>query len=218
VDRRVAVGFLLAGVSLCVALERAIEDRRRRGAAPAWTAARSWVGVVEVEGAVRMGGVFPGQAGRLAREAIAPAGPRVPPRGEGAQARLREGDAITLLPDGSVRVTRMPGERLTALGLRIDLNRATAEDLASLPGIGPTGAARIVEHRGSRGPFRTVDDLRRVPGIGPKTLARVRPLLRVDHPSSRMKSDEPRPVVRPSAGEEGPENRAAGRARRTPPY
>jgi competence protein ComEA len=56
----------------------------------------------------------------------------------------------------------------------VDVNKATAEELQSLPGIGPTLAARIVEAR-KTSPFKSVDDLRRVPGIGPKTLDKLRP-------------------------------------------
>jgi DNA uptake protein ComE-like DNA-binding protein len=59
----------------------------------------------------------------------------------------------------------------------IDVNRAPAERLVSLPGVGPVLAARITEAR----PFATVDDLRRVRGLGAARLARLRPLVTV-HP------------------------------------
>jgi competence protein ComEA len=187
-DRRVAGGFLLAGVALAVALIRVAADHRGRAGPPAWKPEGSFAGVIEVGGAVRRSGVLLGQAGRRARDAVELAGPRVPPRGRGAETCLREGDALTLLPDGSVRVARMPGERLVALGRRIDLNLATAEDLTSLPGIGPTAASRIVAWRASRGRYDRLEDLRRIPGIGPKTLARIRPFLLVAPPASRARS------------------------------
>lgn len=57
--------------------------------------------------------------------------------------------------------------------LRLDVNRATAEELQSLPGIGPALSARIVEWRTTNGPFRTPNDLEKVPGIGPKMLERI---------------------------------------------
>jgi len=63
---------------------------------------------------------------------------------------------------------------------RLDLNRASADELESLPGIGPKTAERIVADRLKRGRFRTVKDLGRVKGIGPKTLARLAPHLTVE--------------------------------------
>ncbi|MGE0157827.1 MAG: ComEA family DNA-binding protein [Gemmatimonadales bacterium] len=56
----------------------------------------------------------------------------------------------------------------------LDLNRASAEELEALPGIGPALAARIVSARQER-VFTSVDDLARVPGIGPASLQRLRP-------------------------------------------
>lgn len=61
----------------------------------------------------------------------------------------------------------------------LDVNRATAGELAGLPGIGPALARRVVEWRGQHGPFATVDDLEKVPGIGPATVERLRPRVRV---------------------------------------
>jgi competence protein ComEA len=181
-ERRVAAGFLLAGVALSLALVRAAAHHRGVEGPPLRSAGRSYAGAVEVRGAVRSPGVLAGQAGRLAREAIALSGARVAPRGIGAETRLREGDTVTVLSDGTVRVGRMPGERLVALGRPIDLNLASAEDLASLPAIGPAAAARIVAWRAARGPFESPEELRRIPGMGPRTLARVRPLLAVAPP------------------------------------
>lgn len=54
-------------------------------------------------------------------------------------------------------------------GARIDLNRATAEQLRTLPGIGPAKAAAIVRHREEHGPFGAPGDVRAVPGIGEAT-------------------------------------------------
>lgn len=70
------------------------------------------------------------------------------------------------------------GERVL-LGLRLDVNRASAEDLAALPGIGPGLATAIAADRERRGRFPDVESLRRVRGIGPSRLARLRPWLEV---------------------------------------
>lgn len=61
----------------------------------------------------------------------------------------------------------------------VALNRADAAALATLPGVGPVLAARIVAYREREGPFGAVDSLLAVPGIGPATLDRIRPLVRV---------------------------------------
>lgn len=55
----------------------------------------------------------------------------------------------------------------------MDINTAESTELASLPGIGPVLARRIVEEREVRGPFRSIDDLRRVRGIGPRLLRQI---------------------------------------------
>lgn len=63
-------------------------------------------------------------------------------------------------------------------GAVVDLNRATAEELRTLPGIGPSLAARVVAWRTEHGPFRSADELENVPGIGRKTATRLRPRVR----------------------------------------
>ena len=57
---------------------------------------------------------------------------------------------------------------------RVNINTATADELATLPGIGPSYARRIVEFREKNGPFKRVEDLLSVQGIGDKTLERIR--------------------------------------------
>jgi len=59
----------------------------------------------------------------------------------------------------------------------VNVNTATADELQSLPGIGPVLAEQIVEYRRQVGGFRRVDDLASVPGIGPKRLAEIRPFI-----------------------------------------
>ncbi|MFE6056304.1 helix-hairpin-helix domain-containing protein [Kitasatospora sp. NPDC056446] len=59
----------------------------------------------------------------------------------------------------------------------VSLNRATLEQLDTLPGVGPTLAQRILAYRTSHGSFRSLDQLRQVSGIGARTYAELRPLL-----------------------------------------
>jgi len=55
----------------------------------------------------------------------------------------------------------------------IDLDIATAEQIETLRGIGPSLAKRIVQDRDSLGPFGSLAELQRVKGIGPKLAARI---------------------------------------------
>jgi competence ComEA-like helix-hairpin-helix protein len=53
--------------------------------------------------------------------------------------------------------------------LVVDLNRATAEELQTIPGIGPTMAERIITYRDTVHPFEELVEITAVPGISEKT-------------------------------------------------
>jgi competence protein ComEA len=56
----------------------------------------------------------------------------------------------------------------------INLNTATASELDSLTGVGPSTAKAIIAYRTKKGVFSKVEDLLNVPGIGPAKLAALR--------------------------------------------
>jgi|GEM_PF-2869547 len=60
-------------------------------------------------------------------------------------------------------------------GTKVNINTATAEELAKLPHVGAKAAQRIVEYRTAHTTFKSVDELRNVKGIGPKVLDGIRP-------------------------------------------
>ncbi|MFM8699402.1 MAG: ComEA family DNA-binding protein [Phycisphaerales bacterium] len=104
-----------------------------------------------------------------------------PPRPIGAVALAATLAAVAAL--AAVQALRAPDAPAPA-PLAIDLNEAGPDELSLLPGVGPSLAARIVEDRASRGPFRTVDDLDRVRGVGPALLRGVRPFARAGVPGA----------------------------------
>lgn len=66
------------------------------------------------------------------------------------------------------------GGGATAHSGPLNLNTATAEQLESLPGVGPATAAAIIDHRQRIGGFASVDGLLAVSGIGPAKLEQIR--------------------------------------------
>lgn len=68
---------------------------------------------------------------------------------------------------------------LAAYAALININTADAELLDTLPGIGPSKAAAIIDYRTEHGPFARIEDIQNVSGIGPSTFADIQPFITV---------------------------------------
>lgn len=75
---------------------------------------------------------------------------------------------------------------------KLDLNKATLEELEALPGIGKKTAQAIIEYREKFGPFRSVEELEKVKGIGPKKLQMLKAYVTVSSEEKRQKSVDTR--------------------------
>lgn len=136
--------------------------------------------LIHVAGAVRQPGVVRLPAGSRVADAIAAAG------GARVDAVVDALNLAALVEDGERIVvptaTEAPVAHADAVvdaDGRLDLNRATADDLDGLPGIGPVLASRVIAWRDQHGPFREVGQLREVPGIGERTFQALADLVRV---------------------------------------
>lgn len=90
--------------------------------------------------------------------------------------QLNDGDYVYVPPlEGDSIQTPTPNRPS-----RVHVNSASADDLATLPGIGPSLAAAIVTYRDENGPFASLDGLDAVPGIGPAKLDAIRDLVAFD--------------------------------------
>lgn len=144
--------------------------------------------MVHVAGSVALPGVYQLPAGARVIDAVAIAG------GAGADAQaealnlaapLHDGDRVYVpslvdevaIPVGVTSATAAAGGGAPAGP--VDLNRATADELDSLPGVGPSTAAAIIAHRDQHGPFASIDALADVRGIGPTKLESLRGLVTV---------------------------------------
>ena len=63
---------------------------------------------------------------------------------------------------------------------KIDLNKATVQELVKLKGIGKKFAERIIEYRKENGNFTKVEDIMKVKGIGQKKFDAIKSLISVE--------------------------------------
>ncbi|QBR10393.1 ComEA family DNA-binding protein [Streptomyces sp. S501] len=142
--------------------------------------------VVDVSGKVRRPGIQYLPAGSRVADALRAAG------------GVREGADVTalnrarVLTDGEQVAVGLPGAPPPVSGTGTDgsaggpagpaavvsLGTATAEQLETLPGVGPVLAQHIIDYRTEHGGYRSVDELREVNGIGDRRFADLRPLVR----------------------------------------
>jgi competence protein ComEA len=137
--------------------------------------------VVYVVGAVRRPGLYRVPQGSRVADAVARAGGvtrKADPAALNLAAPVADGEQV-LVP------ARLPRAVAEAQGAPtpgvpvgpIQLSSATAEQLDSLPGIGPATAQKILDYRAEHGAFRSVDELDEVPGIGPTRVEQLRGLV-----------------------------------------
>ena len=142
--------------------------------------------VVDVAGKVRRPGIATLPAGSRVVDALEQAGgarPGVDLRGLNLARVLVDGEQVLVGAPAAAGGTASPGGAAAGAaqaapdpaGSLVSLNSATAEQLDTLPGVGPVTAQKILDWRSTHGAFTAVDELLEVDGIGDKTLAEIAP-------------------------------------------
>jgi competence protein ComEA len=78
-----------------------------------------------------------------------------------------------------VSAQKAAGKAAAAVPAVVNLNTATATQIATLPGIGEKAAQRIIEYREKNGGFKKIEELMNVKGIGEKSFLKLKPLITV---------------------------------------
>ncbi|HSR44184.1 MAG TPA: ComEA family DNA-binding protein [Acidimicrobiia bacterium] len=127
---------------------------------------------VHVSGAVVSPGLVELSEGARGADALAAAGGALP------SADLSAMNLAAPVVDGTLMIVPRRNDDAPPAAQsgdgRIRVNYASADEIASLPGIGPVLARRIADYRDDNGPFVVVEDLLDVPGIGEGKLAAIR--------------------------------------------
>jgi competence protein ComEA len=178
--------FFLHRPSSSTALERPIVGSSSAGPASATASSPASTRlVVYVVGAVRRPGLYRVATGSRVADAVERAGGltrRADPAGVNLAAPVADGEQLVVPARLPVAVAAAQGAPVDGAGGStaagpVQLSVATAEQLDSLPGIGPVTAEKIVEYRTAHGAFRSVDELDEVPGIGPSRVEQLRGLV-----------------------------------------
>jgi len=162
------------------------EASRPRGEGVRVQAAGDALVVVHVAGEVHRPGVYRLRASDRVQDAVDLAGGatrRANLDGLNLAAKLEDGRQIVVprkgASAGGVAATAggAPSEGGAGGGTSggpVNLNTATAEQLDTLDGVGPTTAQKIIDYREQHGGFGSVNELDRIPGIGEKRMAALR--------------------------------------------
>ena len=167
----VAVGLAAVGLLLWLGGSREAANPYE---VPAVSSAAPANIVVSVVGEVDSPGLVTLAPGARVNDALEAAGPKVPTDNLNLAQKLNDGEQIT--------VGALPGAEEGSAGESgdgtVSLNSATAEELVTLPGVGPATAEAIIAHREEAGHFTSIEQLMDVSGIGPAKFAQLKDKVR----------------------------------------
>ncbi|SDP04322.1 competence protein ComEA [Streptococcus sp. NLAE-zl-C503] len=141
---------------------------------------------VDVKGAVKSPGIYDLPVGSRIHDAVQKAG-GLTEEADSKSLNLAQkvsDEALVYVPSkGEEAVSQQTGSGTTAStskDKKVNLNKASLEELKQVKGLGGKRAQDIIDHREANGKFKSVDELKKVSGIGAKTIEKLKDYVTVD--------------------------------------
>ena len=141
---------------------------------------------VDVKGAVKSPGIYDLPVGSRVHDAVQKAG-GLPEEADSKSRNLAQkvsDEALVYVPTkGEEAASQQAASGTTpstSKDKKVNLNKASLEELKQVKGLGGKRAQDIIDHREANGKFRSVDELKKVSGIGAKTIEKLKDYVTVD--------------------------------------
>ena len=141
---------------------------------------------VDVKGAVKSPGIYDLPVGSRVHDAVQKAG-GLTEEADSKSLNLAQkvsDEALVYVPTkGEEAASQQTGSGTTpstSKDKKVNLNKASLEELKQVKGLGGKRAQDIIDHRETNGKFKSVDELKRVSGIGAKTIEKLKDYVTVD--------------------------------------
>ena len=141
---------------------------------------------VDVKGAVKSPGIYDLPVGSRVNDAVQKAG-GLTEQAESKALNLAQkvsDEALVYVPtkgeEAASQQTASGTASSTSKEKKINLNKASLEELKQVKGLGGKRAQDIIDHRETNGKFKSVDELKKVSGIGAKTIEKLKDYVTVD--------------------------------------
>ena len=139
---------------------------------------------VDVKGAVKSPGIYDLPVGSRINDAVQKAGgltDNADSKSINLAQRISD-EALVYVPTKEEATSQeaQSNASSTKENKKVNLNKASLEELKQVKGLGAKRAQDIIDHRESNGKFKSVDELKKVSGIGAKTIEKLKEYVTVD--------------------------------------